>query len=319
MTPLPLDLFIYLAAAAGVYCLVYASWAYWESGTLYPTGQTGHFIYNRFMHHKLSSAIGMHAIYFSFYCSFAGIALLQKVLFQEHRSKLFWGLNLCLVLFFAGLLFLLKSSLFAFVFPLVCLLLLFLRFKAKLSDRRYLFVFVLISILIGMFSYEGVKSKLGSFKTQFAFDDTQMSPLVMRLALWKSSWELIQQNPFLGVGTGDGQDKLMEEFKRVRFQIGETSNFNVHNMYLQYWMSNGVFATVFFLIFLLMLFNKAIKHRNFLFFAFVLFFSFFSITESTMLKQKGIVFFVFFAFLFITDPNCWKLPSTNIHEDTTSA
>ncbi|MBL4710015.1 MAG: O-antigen ligase family protein [Flavobacteriales bacterium] len=310
--------FILSAFLAGLYCIGFASYAFLETGTAYPTGQTGHFIYNRFMHHQLSSALGIHAIYFSFYCSFAAIAVLQKVLFANNNSRLTQVGNVFLILFFIGLIYLLKSSLFAFIFPLSCLLLVFIKFKNQLQQPKYSIAFILICIITAFFSYKGVRSKLDNFETTFNFEDQSIRPLAMRLAMWTSAWEVVQEQVFLGVGTGDAQDELMNEYKRVHFAIGEKNNFNAHNMYLQYWISNGILMLLLFVVFLTVLFIKAVQHRNFLFFAFTLFYSFFSLTESTMLKQKGIVFFVFFAFLFMTDPNCWKLPASNADENNTS-
>lgn len=310
--------FILSAFVAGLYCLGYAIDMFLETGTAYPNGQTGHFVYNRFMHHQLSAAIGMHAIYFSFYCSFAAIAVLQKLLFVNNLTRFSLLGNIVIFVFFVGLLFMLKSSLFAFVFPLSCLLLVFIKFRNKLRQPKVSIAFLFIGIVTAFLSYNGVRSKLDTFETKFNFEDQSMRPLAMRLAMWTSAWEVVKQQPLLGFGTGDGQDELMTEYNRVHFTIGEENAFNAHNMYLQFWMSNGIFMVLLFILFLLLLFVKAIKHHNFLFFAFTLYFSFFSLTESTMLKQKGIVFFVFFAFLFITDPNCWKLPASKANEDITS-
>lgn len=310
--------FIGTVFIASLYCFGLAIYEFFESGTAYPTGQTGHFTYNRFMHQRLSSNIGMHAIYLSFYCSFAAIAALHRVLFTNRpkRATLVW--NTFLVMFFAGFIFLLKSSLFAFVFPLSCILIVFLRVKNHLLSPKYALAFLLMSLLSIVFSYKGIQSKLDNFNTSFNFEDQSMRPLAMRLAFWTSAWEVIQEHPFLGAGTGDGQDELVKEYQRVHFSIGEKNNFNAHNMYLQYWISNGVLMPLLFVVFLSMLFVKAVQHRNFLFFAFTLYFTFFSLTESTMLKQKGILFFVFFAFLFISDPPCWALPTSKSNENTTS-
>jgi len=314
-----LNVFVYSAALAGLFCLGHAGYDYLESGTVYPTGQTGHFTYNRFMHHRLSSAIGMHAIYFSFYCSIAGIAVLQKLLFAP-KIGIKWRLtNGILFLFFIVLLFLLKSSLFAFAFPLSCLLLLFIKLKNQLLKPKYAIGFLIICCIAALLSYQGIRSKLDTFKTTYAFTDTSMRPLAMRMALWSSTWQAIQEEPLLGVGTGDGDEVLIEEFKRVGFVLGEQSRFNAHNMYLQYWLSNGVVCTSLFIAFLLLLFIKALRHQNFIFFAFTLFFAFFSITESTMLKQKGVVFFTFFALLFLTDPNCWAYSTQETHENNSSS
>lgn len=314
-----LHVFILSAFLAGLFCLGNAFYSYCDTGTAYPSGQTGHFVYNRFMHHRLSSALGIHAIYLSFYCSFAAIAVFQKVLFEADLKRVELLLNLFLFLFFALLIFLLKSSLFAFIFAVSCALLVFVRLRKQLLEPKYAFLLCLTLGVTTFFAYEGVRSKLDSFDTSFKYENETLRPLVMRIALWNSAWEVVQKQPFLGVGTGDGKDELMLQYKEVNFKVAEQGSFNAHNMYLEYWVSNGAVMVTLFLLFIFLLLVKAIKHGNFLFFAFTLYFAFFSITESTLLKQKGIVFFVFFAFLFITDPNCWKTSSRTIDEDTTSS
>jgi hypothetical protein len=73
-------------------------------------------------------------------------------------------------------------------------------------------------------------------------------------------------------------------------------------MYLQYWMSNGLLAIGFFLIGFFVLFRKALQNKNVIFLSFVVLFALFSLTESTMRTQKGMLFFVFFAALFYWVP-----------------
>ena len=286
-------------------CLGAATWHYISNGTVYTLTQKDHFVYNNFMHHRLSSPIQLHAIYYSLYLAFAAIAVLNRLLYEKlnSRKKLLYGL---VFVFFCVMIFLLKSSIFAFVFPIACLMLLFFRYQQQLmSTARSQITMVIIVIGAGFFSYMGVRTKLESFSLDYELSDEHLTPLKMRLAMWECTWETIKEEPLLGHGTGDGDIQLISTYEKMRFTIGATDRYNAHNMYLQYWLTNGFIAAFIFIGILQLLFRSAIRNKNWVFFSFVLLFAAFSVTESTMLRQNGIVFFLVMSSLFYWSPKLW--------------
>jgi O-antigen ligase len=300
-----LSIFVVTGVVTGLICLGAATWHYISTGTVYTLTQKDHFVYNNFMHHRLSSPIQLHAIYYSLYLAFAAIVVLNRLLYEKLNAnkKLIYGL---VFVFFCVMIFLLKSSIFAFVFPLACLVLLFFRYRKQLlSSIRTQIAVVIIVIGAGFFSYKGVQSKLESFSLDYELSDEHLTPLKMRLAMWECAWETIKKSQWHGHGTGDGDDELIKTYEELGFTIGAKDRYNAHNMYLQYWMTNGFIALVIFLFILTLLFREAVRNKNWVFFSFVLLFAAFSITESTMLRQNGIVFFLVISSLFYWYPKLW--------------
>ena len=304
-----LDVFIGMATLVGLYCIGVAILHYINTGTVYTLTQKDHFVYNHFMHQRLTAPVQLHAIYYTFFISVANVSILNQLLSKNLifslKKKILYA---SIFLFFCLLIFLLKSSLFAFVFPVGCLILLFVRFRKKiLSSTKLKLIVVGVGLISGVFMYQGVKTKIETFSTTYNLSDDHLSPLTMRLAMWECSWEVVKSNWLLGVGTGDGKEVTLAKYQQMGFNIGFQDKFNTHNMYLQYWLSNGIGVFLLFLTILIFLFIKAIKSKNLIFFLFILFFSFFCLTESTMLRQKGIVFFVFLSTMFYWCPSMWNL------------
>ncbi|MBS1486333.1 MAG: O-antigen ligase family protein [Bacteroidetes bacterium] len=58
--------------------------------------------------------------------------------------------------------------------------------------------------------------------------------IAMRKAVWTCSMDVIKDNFWLGVGTGDGQDLLQQAYEKRQFYFASRYNrFNTHNQYLQ--------------------------------------------------------------------------------------
>jgi len=113
-----------------------------------------------------------------------------------------------------------------------------------------------------------------------------------------------------GTGTGDAEDELRKAYKESNFNIGLASNYNSHNMFLQYWMSNGVIMIGLYIILLLQSFCFSLKYKQYLLLIFLVLFTSFSLTESTLQTQRGIVFFLFLISAFYWDKQLF-LPSND--------
>ena len=116
----------------------------------------------------------------------------------------------------------------------------------------------------------------------------------LRVEKIKSAKEVIAQNWLWGVGIGDVQDVLNEEYKKRGFELGYKVNLETLNQYLETWIGLGIFG-----LFLLVSFNslslwEAFQVRNFLLFFLILHFSIASLSEALLNTQKGIVFFSLF-------------------------
>lgn len=295
-----INVFIFTLICVSLYCLVYAIVDYFKTGSVYIPGYSGYPIYNKFMHHRLVEPVNMHAIFFSLYLSFSTIIILYRLIknfnHYNHWEKLGYSLIIAYLLVF---LILLKSSLFAFALPIAIGLLFIFYFRDKLlKSKRTKSLFIALIVLIGTFSFYGVSSKINDFSINFRLDDPTINSFKIRLGIWTCSWETIKESWFLGYGTGDANNALYKTYQEKNFIIGIEDKFNAHNMYLQYWMSNGILALLIYLSILLFFAVNFLKKGQIVGFLTVFLFAMFSLTESTMLKQNGIVFFILFSTIF---------------------
>jgi O-antigen ligase len=302
--------FIGAATTLGLGCLAIACYKALASGSVYIPGKSGSFVYNYFMHQRLTEPLRMHAIYFSFFLSLGSLLLLKELLnLKQLTRSLRLSYTLCLC-FFIVLLFLLKSSLFMAAFSLSCLLLLVFQLKTSIfSSPRKVGLFALLCIVVSSIAYRGIIEKIESFNTDFHYDSEHFSPLEIRMALWTASWELIQEKPLLGFGTGDATDAQLDFYRKNNFHYALQEKYNSHNMYLQYFLSNGLIALLLFVSLLFFLALRAWQNRAIILFLFVFLFASFSLTEATLLTQRGLTFFVFFSSLFYIHPHFWDFRS----------
>lgn len=116
----------------------------------------------------------------------------------------------------------------------------------------------------------------------------------LRLAIWPKAYDLFEKAPWIGVGLGDADQKLIDEYKKEPERLGHLINLglNAHNTFLQEAINAGIFALSLLLSFLFgVLWNKRFKLLAVAFF--LLFFINF-LTESMLEKSVGISIFCFF-------------------------
>ena len=131
-----------------------------------------------------------------------------------------------------------------------------------------------------------------------------------RVFLWKYGMDVIEDNFWIGTGTGSGDEALGQKLENctARFWDGHTTyllgskNYNYHNSYLQHFATHGIIG---FLLFITIMFGPFIISRKsigsieavFLTIASISFF-----TESMLERQAGVLFFGFFYSLLFIAP-----------------
>jgi len=70
----------------------------------------------------------------------------------------------------------------------------------------------------------------------------------VRMAVWQCAWAVTKNNLLFGTGIGDKMDVLRKEYAKNQFTVGVKTNRNVHNNYLDVWMSLGLVGFIIFLI-----------------------------------------------------------------------
>ncbi|MCK4662700.1 MAG: O-antigen ligase family protein [Bacteroidales bacterium] len=129
----------------------------------------------------------------------------------------------------------------------------------------------------------------------------------VRLLIWDVSVNLIKNNFFTGVGTGDVKDELILMYQNYEVGLAEKNDLNCHNQYLETFVRLGVIGFILLLLILILPFIRAIKEKNYINLFFLIIISIHFIFESMLNTLAGVVFFSFFYSLLILLPQQNKL------------
>ena len=119
-----------------------------------------------------------------------------------------------------------------------------------------------------------------------------------RFVVWKEATLLLKDHWLMGAGTGDIKDVLMEGYEKNNFQYGLKHKLNPHNEFLQIWISVGIIGFLIYLLALLFPIWRFFFLPEFCLSLFPIIIFLYSLTESVLENQYGILFFTFFYVLF---------------------
>lgn len=250
-----------------------------------------------FFNHPFSKPIGMHAGYLSLYVSFSMIYCIQQ--FRETNGWLrLTGLSLVVLILFTGLIFLASRNaliatfiILVFVFPFFGIRNRLLYMAISLGSVALVYVIMTnVPYLKERFSIELITDikplKDGSF---ISYNTAEP-----RIERWKVAVDLIKQSPLIGYGTGDEIETLKSSYLKKGLFISYMENFNSHNQYLSYALKHGLIGLSVFVFAFVYYVRLAIKHKAFMYLAFLLLLLVGFYTENILDANKGIVFFAFF-------------------------
>lgn len=117
-----------------------------------------------------------------------------------------------------------------------------------------------------------------------------------RIEYWSKALELIQENPWFGIGVKNikKNEILLDEEMRVLIP---------HNIYLHDFLANGIFGLLLILFFFYFLFKKSLSNNDVVFIAFMFLCALLSFTEDVLHVQRGVFFFMLFSTLFVVTQN----------------
>lgn len=270
-------------------------------------------------YHKLGSAVNFdHAVYFSFYI---GVSIFIVITFLKSEwttlSAAVRASYVLLICFFMFFLILLSSKT---LIPTVLLLCAFFIWRVIVQEKGVLIGVLAMCLFLAfsasvIFAVPNIKER---FKEVLVDDYDQTNPLLLddyefyhftggaiRLAIWKMSVEIIHERKawLFGLGTGDSQDVLTATYLDKHVYPGDKAlgikgflHYNAHNQFVQFYLIFGIVGLLLFLYILGLLFRMASSNSTLFLFCLILF-TCFSLTESTLHVQKGIVPFLFFTSL----------------------
>jgi O-antigen ligase len=256
--------------------------------------------WNEYTFIKLSGIMSIHPGYFSLYICFSVLILLSHFNFQSRAAKILIGVELAVLAIF---IFRLTSRMP--IFGLVICLLVYIFFEKK-------FKLLLVCLIAGSLTFFLLTESNPDIRERF------LRPLKMigsgdvkelqryatdRQQIYSCAIELLSRPTTLlvGKGIGDANQALIDCYDQHGYTWVSSRRYNAHNEYFQSTLEVGIAGGLIFALLLIIPLRYWTFQKEFLMFAIL--FGVFSLTESTLQVQKGIVFFSFFHSLFASFAN----------------
>ena len=182
------------------------------------------------------------------FCPLACVYLLKSMGEKNKRAIVLFSF-LCLLLFLSLLLTKTISVFLSFIVSMIFLFALLSWGKKSRAMNRYtgIILALLFVCLVGLFlkrseSFVNLKNPQNSF--------------LQRVYYWQSALKIINEHPVAGIGAGNFRT-VYPRFKNAN--ANET--IYTHNSYLQIWAESGFPALAFFVLFVFIVFNAALKRK----------------------------------------------------------
>lgn len=172
---------------------------------------------------------------------------------------------------------------------------------SQLTQRDIYFVEQGVASVV--YTYGGVKSRLASLGLEFQKyldgGDPNGSTVLERLEYWNTGLEIIQENFWIGVGTGDVQQSFNEKYESNNSRLLPENRVRTHQQFMTFWIAFGIGGFILFLIFHFWFIIVKWQQNELIPFLFMIIVLASYLTEDTLETQVGVTFFAFFAGLFI--------------------
>lgn len=123
--------------------------------------------------------------------------------------------------------------------------------------------------------------------------------IAQRIIYWKAALQIIRENIWFGVGTGDVQQAFNAYYEKNKVSLQRKFWLRAHNQYLTFMVTFGILGFLIIMAGLLLPYFRKIKRTPFLVAVFMIISFFSMIPEDTLETQAGATFFAFFYSFFI--------------------
>ncbi len=251
----------------------------------------------------------IHYVYYSIYFACGSLLLIDFVFDSWSKSKN--GIaGICLLFAYSFLVLVIVASKTGIgAFCIASILLLYKRLPSKRIFAISILFFLLTAVLLFYFNSnirdrftEMNKNMSFLLKDDFRGSEVYVTDLTMRLIFWKISiTQLWHDNLFVfGLGTGDAQEYMNAVYSLPQYQMNSYVNWDSHNEWVFTLIQLGFIGVLA----LAVLYGKyliaAFRRNDLKFLYFLLVTGAFSMTESILESNKGIVFFVLLFTVFAT-------------------
>jgi O-antigen ligase len=252
------------------------------------------FFWWRYSGAALAGRINLHPTYLSMYALLSIVLVYEVELVKKPLSYRtgFW-------LFTIGYLCLLVLHLSSKIcFAVLVVVVIVLVSSALIRFGRYALIILVPAVLILTFLLNlrvfAIKSRFENYvgNPLDAFkNEPPMNHQDMRILAWYSSIQIIKENFWIGVGSGDSEKSLIAKYNAIGATELAALELNSHNQFLASWVSNGIFGIAA----LLLLYGSGIVSQTSKIYAlFIFMIVVVSMTENILDRQQGAVFVAVF-------------------------
>jgi len=171
----------------------------------------------------------------------------------------------------------------------------------QLSEKDIYYVEQGIASVV--YTYGGIKSRLASLGLEFQKytdgGDPNGSTVMERLEYWNTGVEIIRDNFWFGVGTGDVQQAFNQKYESNNSRLLPENRVRTHQQFMTFWIAFGIGGFLLFLIFHVGFMVSKWRQNDLIPFLFILILLISYLTEDTLETQTGVTFMAFFASLFL--------------------
>lgn len=285
-----LKTFVLSCLVSAIVCLVYATYQ-WKFA-----GKSG------FSYADLSLFIPVG--YYAMYLVFAAVLLVYDWLKRVGKFSIF---HLLAILLLSAMVVLLTARAQLLAYLLILAGIGFFFFKRKYGWMPSIGIMLL---LLGAFSAGVYFSPTTKRRVVSAWNEVtketelkhsiRISGVSVRFIIWDFGKEILQENPFFGVGNGDAKDVLMQKAIDEDIPGIYKKELNFHNQYFQTAVETGLVGFGVFLLGLVAPLLVAARYNFGVYISFSLLILIGFFTESMLERQAGLIFFAFFnALLFL--------------------
>ncbi len=298
-------IFIYSVTLSLFIAVVYALYDVYR--TQVPMVTLGESVYSKYSSFGLTRALGdLHPTYLALFANHAIFLLIQSIVEnykKDHRVHTF--IFLFIFFFLSASIFLLNSIMGILVYILI--LLYFSIVYLKKSDMEksvktiLVVTFAIISFTFLYFNPFKIQ-KLETLKDRglkVTDNYNERNLLTIRLAKWDTHFAIISNNLIFGTTAGDIKEIRKEAYNKKGYYDLERYNYNAHNQFIEVLTTYGIIGFIIFMSALVIALLKT-RSRNFNLFLLITCITF--LTESILLRQQGLNYFVFFFVLYTVIP-----------------
>lgn len=249
---------------------------------------------------SFTETIGIHSVYFSMYISLSiSFLIIHLILKFKSTSRLVFILISISIVYLVFLLLVMSSRMQIIILFLVInfICIWISKNKTKALLTAVVLNLVLITVISNMQFTHYQFEKL--FSQELSLDTPRQKRGEKRLSRWIASFEIIKENFFIGVGTGDVQNALTTTYKVNGLNYAADKRYNSHNQYLGTFIMLGIFGLGYLVACLLVPFVHSLKNSDYLLASFLLIVGISFLSESMLSRQNGIVFYSLFNSIFV--------------------